>query len=171
MKTLALPRNLPAAKLPDGYESAKAALARCFAIDECKEWADKAQALASYAKQAKDDSLRKDADRIQARAVRRCGELLKQIKPAKNQHDVKQRARAGAGPSRKRAAQKAGLSERQQKTALRVADVPTEEFERAVESEDPPTVRSSRPSSQCGSTPPRCAARAHAWQTWLPVWK
>lgn len=36
-------------------------------------------ALASYAKQADDDTLRKQADRIQARAVRRCGELLKQF--------------------------------------------------------------------------------------------
>lgn len=32
---------------------------------------------ASYAKQADDDSLRRLADRIQARAVRRAGELLK----------------------------------------------------------------------------------------------
>lgn len=31
----------------------------------------------SYAKQSKDDSLRKMADRIQARAIRRCGEMLK----------------------------------------------------------------------------------------------
>jgi hypothetical protein len=32
---------------------------------------------------ADDDSLRKLADRIQARAVRRMGELLKQVKPSK----------------------------------------------------------------------------------------
>ena len=35
--------------------------------------------LASYAKMADDDSLRQLADRIQARAVRRMGELLKQF--------------------------------------------------------------------------------------------
>ena len=39
--------------------------------DECWEWANKAEALASYAKMADDDSLRIMADRIQARAVRR----------------------------------------------------------------------------------------------------
>lgn len=78
-----LPVNVRGAKLPAVYEQAKQALAECTRIDECKSWADKAQALASYAKQAKDDSLRKCADRIQARAIRRAGELLKQIEPSK----------------------------------------------------------------------------------------
>ena len=32
--------------------------------------------MASYARQAQDDELRRMADRIQARAIRRCGELL-----------------------------------------------------------------------------------------------
>ena len=67
------------ARLPAVYETAKLALAQCTRIDECQSWADKAEAMASYARQAKDDSLRKMADRIQARAIRRCGELLRQI--------------------------------------------------------------------------------------------
>src|SRR5438046_9428855 len=78
----ALPSDLPPinkAKLPATYQSAKVALAECTRIDECQDWADKAEALASYAKQAQDDGLRKMADRIQARAIRRCGELLQQI--------------------------------------------------------------------------------------------
>ncbi len=72
----ALP-SISDARLPASYERAKSALAECSRIDECKEWADKAEALASYAKQAKDDGLRILADRIQARAINRCGELLK----------------------------------------------------------------------------------------------
>jgi hypothetical protein len=79
------------------------------------------------------------ADRIQARAIRRCGELLKEIEPAKNQHDAN--ARVGSVPSsRTQAATDAGMSERQRKTALRVANVPSEEFEQAVESDNLPTV-------------------------------
>ncbi len=39
-------------------------------VDECQDWANKAEALASYAKMADDDALRKLADRIQARAAR-----------------------------------------------------------------------------------------------------
>src|SRR6516165_5724503 len=70
------------ARLPSTYESAKTALAECHRIDECKDWADRAEALASYARQAKDDELRRMADRIQARAIHRAGELLKEIPPA-----------------------------------------------------------------------------------------
>lgn len=40
---------------------------------------DEAEAMDSYA--SKDETLRKLADRIQARAIRRYGELLKQIEP------------------------------------------------------------------------------------------
>jgi hypothetical protein len=67
------------ARLPTSYEQAKIALASCDKIDECQDWANKAVALASYAKMADDDSLRQMADKIQARAVRRMGELLKQF--------------------------------------------------------------------------------------------
>jgi hypothetical protein len=41
-----------------------------------------AEALASYAKQANDSTLRRLADRIQARAIRREGELLGEIEAA-----------------------------------------------------------------------------------------
>jgi hypothetical protein len=54
-------------------------LAECDRIDECQDWADKAEALTSHARQANDDELRHMADRIQARAIRRVGELLKEI--------------------------------------------------------------------------------------------
>lgn len=111
------------------------ALSECSRIDECQQWADKAEALASYAKQSKDDSLRKMADRIQARAIRRCGELLKMVEPANGA-----RTDLGTAQTRGSTATDAGLSERQRKTALRVANVPDDSFERQVESEAPPTI-------------------------------
>lgn len=80
------------------------------------------------------------AARIQARAIWRCGELLKEIE---KQHGANQNIGDGDGPkvyTRKEAAEDAGLSERQQKTAVRVANVPKEEFEAQVESDSPPTV-------------------------------
>jgi hypothetical protein len=42
-------------------------------MDECQDWADQMEALASYARQAKDDELLQMAARIQARdpALRR----------------------------------------------------------------------------------------------------
>jgi hypothetical protein len=128
------------ARLPATYEQAKAALAQCSRIDECQEWANKAEALASYARQADDDTLRKLADRIQGRAVRRCGELLKQYQTGPQGGRPKENG-DGAGPvSQAQAGADAGMSERQIKTAARVANVPTEQFETAVESDEPPTV-------------------------------
>ena len=74
--------NSATARLPQAYESAKTALAQCASLDECKAWADKAAALASYAKQANDDELEQLSKRIRARAIRRAGELLHAIEPA-----------------------------------------------------------------------------------------
>lgn len=127
------------AKLPETYERAKTALAECSSIDECQSWADKAEALASYAKMSDDNTLRKYADRIQSRAISRCGELLRQIKIA---HGANQNISAGGDTNvtRKSAAADAGLSPRQRNTAIRVSNVPKDEFERLVESDNPPTI-------------------------------
>jgi len=143
LNIIELPNNLPSishAKLPAVYERAKEALAQCSAIDECQSWANKAEALASYAKQAKDDGLRKMADRIQARAIRRCGELLKTFDARDGRNLPKTDGADSFSTSQKQAARDAGLSERQQVTAVRVANIPAEQFETAVESEQPPTV-------------------------------
>ena len=139
MSAVVLP-SISDAPLPAVYEQAIRALAECSRIDECQDWADKAQAMASYARQAKDETMRKMADRIQARAIRRCGELLRQV-PAQQGTRTDLELQAGEGPkSRTEVAADAGLSERQRKTALRVAAVPAERFAEQVESDIPPTV-------------------------------
>ena len=67
------------ARLPDTYEAAKAALEKCYKTDECRSWADKEAALASYIRQAKDNSLELAAIKIRARAIRRFEELRREI--------------------------------------------------------------------------------------------
>jgi hypothetical protein len=134
--------NLPAtldARLPVTYEAAQKALAECSRVDECKEWADKAQALASYARQAKDNTLHQLALRIQARATRRFGELLKQVPRG---DEATRYGQEGALPpvTRTQAATDAGLSEHQRKTGLRLASIPQADFEAAIDSAKPPTV-------------------------------
>lgn len=125
------------ARLPTTYQSMKFALAECVRIDECRHWADKAEALASYARQANDDELLKMAMRVHARAIDRCGELLHEIEPATGAH---LKSDGADTLSRKQAARDAGLSDRQRVTALRVHNVPRDEFETAVDGDDPPTV-------------------------------
>jgi hypothetical protein len=88
-----------------------------------------------------DDTLRKYAERIQARAIRRCGELLRQIEPASGTRtDIE--PREGDHPRLTRAgiAEQAGMSSHQQKQAIRVAGVPEQEFTKMVDSDTPPTI-------------------------------
>jgi len=137
--------SIAKARLPTNYAKAKSALAKCTKIDECKDWADKAAALASYAAQAEDDALENLSRRIRARAVRRCGELLRQIEPSKggrplDSHHPETGRRAPTGSGRFAAAKDAGLSRDQTITALRVANVPEQEFEEAVEAEKPALI-------------------------------
>lgn len=127
------------ARLPQTYESAKTALSECVALDECKSWADKAAALASYAKQANDDELMKMATRIRDRAIRRAGELLQQIDGQGSRTDQLTEGSHGKLTQRQAAAD-AGMSEHQQLQAVRVASIPREDFDRQVDSDKPPTL-------------------------------
>ncbi|HXJ22073.1 MAG TPA: hypothetical protein VMT03_17755 [Polyangia bacterium] len=139
---LTLPENLPSipnAKLPAAYEAAREALEACTRLDECQDWADKSAALASYAKQSEDPTLEDHATRIRARAIRRCGELLREIQPSKGGRPADE-TRTGNDTSftRTQAATDAGLSKRQKDTALRVAAVPQAEFDVLVDGKDRP---------------------------------
>lgn len=169
--------NLPAladARLPVTYEAAQRALSECSRVDECKDWSDKAQALASYARQARDSTLHNLALRIQQRAQRRMGELLKMVpRGDADGANLAQHRRDGTVPpvTRTQIATDAGLSERQRKTALRIANVPEAEFEARVESANPPTItelarlgtlsRIPEPAPQVPPAAPAVIGRAH----------
>ncbi len=79
------------------------------------------------------------AARIRARAMRRAGELLKQIEPGKTGPKQLTDA-ADTQLSRTDVAKRAGMSERQQVTAVRVASIPERQFTEQVESATPPTL-------------------------------
>lgn len=131
--------NVSSASLPKTYEAARNALAECASLDECQDWADKAAALASYAKQAKDDQLERMSQRIRARAIRRAGELLKQL-DGRPLNASKQTEGNHGLISQTEAARSAGLSAHQQLQAVRVASIPQDVFDTCIEDERPATI-------------------------------
>jgi hypothetical protein len=129
---------IDAAKLPALYEEAKQALARCEQIDEVAAVANKAAAIASYARQADDPTLENSAKRIRARAVRRMGELLRSYDGRGGNRRSKTGRAHGSGPSRSQVASNAGVSEHKARTAVRIASIAEQDFEALIESENPP---------------------------------
>lgn len=128
-----------ASEFPVLYEKARGSLAECVRIDECKDWSDKARALASYAKQAKDETMLNNAKRIALRATRRYGELLEQVEKAQGRNHEKG-GRTPPSNGRYAAGRAAGLSNDQIKDGIRIARIPEDQFERITESARPPTV-------------------------------
>ena len=133
--------------IPVTYQKAIVAIQECNKIDEAKEWTDKMSALALYYKQSRDETLIKYAKRIQYRAKRRMGELLKQydgrgLNTEGNQYTGQIGKRILEHPSPNSVnsvASSIGLSSNQTKEAVRFANVPKDKFEEIIESDNIPT--------------------------------
>jgi hypothetical protein len=130
-------------QLPTNYIAAKTAIAECARVDECKEWRDKALALAAYYRMSEDRTMYDAANRIGARAMRRAGELALQIEEDKGGRVGRIIASGGAPTSnlgRFATTAEAGFSKDQTVTAIKLARMPKEEFERRVEATPAPTI-------------------------------
>lgn len=132
--------SVTSANLPKNYEAAKRAISELVSIDECKDWADKAAALASYAKQAQDDELERQCQRVRARAVRRQGELLSQIKTAQGARNDLPTSIPEGQKFRADIARDAGITPKQAQNAVRIASIPEKDFEAQVEAPKPATL-------------------------------
>lgn len=111
------------------YEAARAALAAAHRVDEVKTIRDKAQAMAAYAKQARDTQMVQWATEIKVRAERRCGEMLR------DSAETGQR-NTGGKPSHDATVTKLrdlGITRDQSSRYQKLAAMPAEHFETAVE--------------------------------------
>lgn len=110
------------------YDAARVALAEATRVDEVKDIRDKAQAMAAYARQAKDTELVEWATEIKVRAERRAGELLRDMA------DNGQRANRGRPDNSDSVSHLSdlGVTAKQSERWQKLAAVSEEKFEQAV---------------------------------------
>lgn len=134
------------------YDAACRAVAECKAVDEVKDWRDKAAALQAYARQAKNKQLEVDAAEIRIRAERRLGQMLEQ-----SAESGERQTRGGDAQAKSSLPTLAdmGISKDLSARAQQIASIPEEEFEQ--------TLAEHRAEQQAvtGRTMERLATRAH----------
>lgn len=113
------------------YEAARAALAAAHRIDEVKSIRDKVQAIAAYAKQARDTQLIKQATEIKVRAEMRCGELLKAVERSDGGRPAENSSKAET--SYQRTLRENNIPRATAARYEQLAAMPKEHFETAIE--------------------------------------
>lgn len=114
------------------YDDARRLLAEAARVDEVKALRNKAEAVALYARQAKDGELLANAIEIRLRAERRAGELLAQM--------ARRGERAGRGGDQKSKSpqgtlitlEKLGVSRKESSRWQELAEVAADEFEARI---------------------------------------
>lgn len=113
------------------YEQARHALAECQRVDEVKDIRDKAEAMAAYARQAKDTDMIQWATEIKVRAERKAGELLALV--PRQQHSGRRAVNSIDDKTNyQQALDDAGLTQSAAYQYERLAAMPAEHFETAV---------------------------------------
>lgn len=113
------------------YEAARSALAEAHRVDEVKDIRDRAEAMAAYARQAKDSELIQYATEIKVRAERRCGELLTATERNKGA-TVKGRMAVERHDTHTPTLTDMGLTRDESSRYQQLAAMPAEHFETAV---------------------------------------
>jgi hypothetical protein len=108
----------PHAAFPENYERARAAIIECSRIDQVADWANKAAAMATYARQIQDTAMRDAANRIQCRAIEKLGELLKELRTSRTEQIGKMAAASGISSTRIYQAKRISLAPQEVRDAL-----------------------------------------------------
>jgi hypothetical protein len=118
------------------YDAMCSAIAAAYSVDEVKDIRDKARAIEVYARQAKNTEAERQACEIRLRAERKAGALLADMEKAKGGDSRPPPVAVGGGPP---TLAELGVSYNQSSQWQKLADVPEDEFESALQSDRPTT--------------------------------
>jgi hypothetical protein len=121
------------------YDAMCRAIAEALEVDEVKEIRDRAIALETYARQARNFEAETKAARIRLRAERRAGQLLKEMPKAKGSPGNQYTGPLDRSEGSKTLAEH-GISHDQSSQWQRLADVPEERFEKLLAVGSPTTA-------------------------------
>jgi len=116
------------------WEAMQVAIAECHRIDEIKDWRDKALALEAYARQALNIDLERNACIIRLRAERKCGLLIRE-RQASGDLASQGKNKLHVVSDDMSTLEDVGLSRDQSSKFQKLADIPEEEFEEALETQ------------------------------------
>jgi hypothetical protein len=122
------------------YDAMCRAIDLAYKVDEVKDIRDKALALEVYARQALNIDAETRAARIRIRAERKAGELLHEQEKAKGGRPAKNPSHQPTGFEPTKTLTELGISRDQSSQWQRLAGVPKDQFEEALETEDRPST-------------------------------
>jgi hypothetical protein len=145
---IAVRREMAGALVDARYEAMCIAIAECYKTDEVKDLRDKALALQVYTRQAKNREAEQHAIDIRMRAERRAGELmLKQAKAEGARGNPGGRGasivRSNDPTAQPKTLAEQGISKQQASDWQKIATVPKEAFEAALNDPDQPASTAS----------------------------
>jgi N6-adenosine-specific RNA methylase IME4 len=114
------------------YEVARRALAEAHRVDEVTVIKDKAEALRLYARQRADNALETWAAEIKLRAIRRIGELSRELEKSQPRENNGRLATSGK-TAKAKILKEAGLSTSTAHRCEQIAEIPQAEFEHYIE--------------------------------------
>lgn len=114
------------------YDAARYALSVAVEVDEVKDIRDKAEAMAAYARQAKDTELVKWATEIKVRAERRAGQMLAEMPKQDGGHAKKIVTRSHDVTEFPKSLSEIGITKNESSRWQKLAAVSEEQFEHAV---------------------------------------
>ncbi|MEE8128167.1 hypothetical protein [Candidatus Vondammii sp. HM_W22] len=116
------------------YDAMCTAIASCYQVDEVKDIRDKALAMEAYARQALNTDAERKATEIRIRAERKAGQMMSEMDKTKNPSGINQvKSHARPKPNEfKEAKESANISDTQAKRWQKLAAVPENDFEQAL---------------------------------------